>query len=125
MDARKLHAGDGSGARPVPAAAAPGGGPPSRWGDEAAVAELLERHGISTRTATRESLSLSLANRTEAVDFLIRTAGHVVSEQPRLQHEGRWEQLRDDLAELVAARDEGNDGVELRCEYLVVVADRA
>jgi SAM-dependent methyltransferase len=103
----------------------PGGAPPSRWGDEAAVAELLERHGISTRTATRASLSLSLPDRAEAVDFLIRTAGHVVSEQPRLQREGRWEQLRRDLAGLVATRDEGGDGVELRCEYLVVVAERA
>ena len=103
----------------------PGGAPPSRWGDEAAVAELLERHGIGTRTATRTSLSLSLPDRTEAVDFLIRTAGHVVSEQPHLQREGRWRQLRADLAELVAARDEGSDGVELCCEYLVVVAERA
>ena len=103
----------------------PGGAPPSRWGDEEAVTALLERHGISTRTATRESLSLSLANRTEAVDFLIRTAGHVVSEQPRLQREGRWEQLRADLAALVAARDEGGDSVQLRCEYLVIVAERA
>ena len=76
-------------------------------------------------TATRESLSLSLANRTEAVDFLIRTAGHVVSEQPRLQREGRWEQLRDDLTELVTARDEGGDSVQLRCEYVVVAAERA
>ena len=36
----------------------------------------------------RESLSLSLANRTEAVDFLIRTAGHVVSEQPACSAKG-------------------------------------
>jgi hypothetical protein len=103
----------------------PGGAPPSRWGDEAAVTELLERHGISTRATTTESLALSVPNRTEVVDFLIRTAGHVVSEQPRLQREGRWGQLRGDLAELVAARDEGGDSVELRCEYLVVVAERA
>jgi SAM-dependent methyltransferase len=103
----------------------PGGAPPSRWGDEAAAGELLERHGISTKAATTKSLSLSLPGRAEAVDFLIRTAGHVLSEQPRLQREGRWEQLRGDLAELVAARDEGSDGVELRCEYLVVVAERA
>jgi SAM-dependent methyltransferase len=103
----------------------PGGAPPSRWGDEAAVSELLARYGISTRAATTESLSLSLPGRAEAVDFLIRTAGHVLSEQPRLQREGRWEQLRGALAELVAARDDGSDGVELRCEYLVVVAERA
>jgi len=103
----------------------PGGAPPSRWGDAAAVGELLERHGISTRATTTESLSLSLPDRAEAVDFLIRTAGHVVSEQPRLRREGRWEQLRADLAELVAARDEGGDGVKLRCDYLVVVGERA
>jgi SAM-dependent methyltransferase len=103
----------------------PRGPPPSRWGDASAVSRLLDRHGISTRATTAKSLSLSLPDRTEAVDFLIRTAGHVGSEQSRLQREGRWEQLRDDLAELVAARDAGNDSVELRCEYLVVVAERA
>jgi SAM-dependent methyltransferase len=103
----------------------PGGAPPSRWGDETAVGELLERHGISTRAATTESLSLTFGGRDEAVDFLIATAGHVLSEQPRLQREGRWPQLRADLARLVAARDrDTGDGVELRCEYLAVVAER-
>lgn len=103
----------------------PGGAPPSRWGDAAVVTELLGRHGISTRATTTESLSLSLPDQAEAVDFLIQTAGHVVSEQPRLQREKRWEQLRADLTELVAARDGGGDGVELRCDYLIVVAERA
>ena len=39
--ARKLHAGHGSRARSIPAAAACGGAPPSRWGDAAVVTELL------------------------------------------------------------------------------------
>jgi SAM-dependent methyltransferase len=103
----------------------PGAAPPSRWGDQAAVTELLGRHGIRTQTAGVESLSLSFAGSDEAVDFLIRTAGHVLSEQPRLQREGRWQLLRDDLAQLVAARNERSDRVELRCDYLVVVAERA
>ncbi|MGZ4186097.1 MAG: class I SAM-dependent methyltransferase [Solirubrobacteraceae bacterium] len=103
----------------------PGGTPPSRWGDEAAVAELLERHGISPRTTTTESLLLSLPDRAEAVDFLIRSAGHVVFEQPRLEREGRWEQLRGDMEQLVAAWDQDSGAaVELRCEYVVVVAQR-
>jgi len=101
-----------------------GGAPPSRWGDERAVAELLEPHGISARAATTKSLSLCFSDGTEAVDFLIRKAGHVLREQPRLQREGRWEQLRVDLGEVVAARNEGGDGVELLCDYLVVVAER-
>jgi SAM-dependent methyltransferase len=105
--------------------APPGGAPPSSWGDEADVIVLLESHGMSTTTVTTKSLWLSLPDRPEALDFLIRTAGHVVSEQSRLQREGRWQQLRDDLTQLVAARDEGSDSVALRCDYLVVVAERA
>jgi SAM-dependent methyltransferase len=104
----------------------PGGAPPSRWGDEAIVTELLERHGIRTRETTLESLSLSFSDPAEAIDFLIRTAGHVLSEQRRLQREGRWEELRHDLAQLVASRDQDTGcGVELGCGYLVVVAERA
>jgi SAM-dependent methyltransferase len=103
----------------------PGGAPPSRWGDEAAVGELLQRHGISLRAATVDSVALRFGNRDEAVDFLIRTAGHVLCEQPRLQREGRWPELRAGLERLVAAHDDGTgDGVELRCEYLAVVAER-
>jgi SAM-dependent methyltransferase len=103
----------------------PGGGPPSRWGDAAAVSELLERHGIATSAATIKSLSLSFGSHAETVDFLIRTAGHVLSEQLRLQREGRWEQLRGDLAQLVTARDQdAGGGVELGCQYLVVVGER-
>jgi 2-polyprenyl-3-methyl-5-hydroxy-6-metoxy-1,4-benzoquinol methylase len=103
----------------------PGGAPPSRWGDEASVAGLLERHGIGTRTTTTDALSLSLPDEAAAVDFLIRTAGHVVSEQPRLVREGRWQQLRVDLDQLVASwNQDPGAGVELLCEYLVVVAER-
>jgi hypothetical protein len=103
----------------------PGGAPPSRWGDEAAVTELLGRHGITTRATTTASLSLAFEGRAEAVDFLIRTAGHALGEQPRLQREGRWQQMRGDLAQLVASRDHHpGDGVDLRCDYLVVIGER-
>ena len=77
------------------------------------------------RAATTSSLSLAFPDRGEAVDFLIRTAGHVLSEETRLQREGRWGQLRKDLEQLVASRDQDpGTGVELRCEYLVVGAER-
>jgi SAM-dependent methyltransferase len=104
----------------------PGGGPPSRWGDAAAVAQLLEPHGLRIRDRSTSSLSLSFAGRDQAVDFLIRTAGHVRAEQQRLEREGRWQDLRRDLGELVATRDEGDGSrTELRCEYLLVLAERA
>jgi hypothetical protein len=104
----------------------PGGGPPSRWGDPEAVAQLLEPHGLRIRESATSSLSLSFAARDQAVDFLIRTAGHVRAEQPRLERERRWQELRRDLSELVAARDESDgSGVQLPCEYLLVLADRS
>jgi SAM-dependent methyltransferase len=103
----------------------PGGGPPSRWGDATAVAQLLEPHGLRIRERATSSLSLSFADRDQAVEFLIRTAGHVRAEQLRLERERRWQELRRDLGELVAARDEGDgSGLVLRCEYLLVLADR-
>jgi SAM-dependent methyltransferase len=103
----------------------PGGGPPSRWGDAAAVAQLLEPHGLRIGESATSSLSLSFADRDQAVDFLIRTAGHVRAEQPRLERERRWQDVRRALSELVAARDEGDgSGVLLRCEHLLVLADR-
>jgi SAM-dependent methyltransferase len=70
-----------------------GSGPPSRWGDPTELATLLELE--STQTGT-------LAMRPDA-DFLIDTAGHVLAERERLEHEGRWQDLRRDLEALVAS----------------------
>ena len=104
----------------------PASGPPSRWGEEAAVAELLARHAITVLETRRASLALCFSDRSAAVQFLIRTAGHVVSERSRLDQEGRWKQLVTDLGALVAERDDagvdGVHGVELRCEYLLALA---
>jgi ubiquinone/menaquinone biosynthesis C-methylase UbiE len=52
----------------------PGSAPPSRWGDEAAVTEILRPHAIEVRVTRRSSLSLSFDDCTEAREFLIRTA---------------------------------------------------
>lgn len=101
-----------------------GSAPPSRWGDEAAVGELLGRHAIEIRVASRSSLSLSFGDRAEAVAFLIRTAGNVLAERARLERDGRWRDLERDLVKLVRDRDEdADDGVQLECEYLLVLAD--
>lgn len=100
-----------------------GGGPPSRWGEKEALAELLEPHGLSLRRASRHSLPLAFADRREAVDFLVRTAGHVRSEQHDLERSGRWTNVLSDLDRLVAEHDEGGeDGVLLSLEYLLAVA---
>src|SRR3954468_21674048 len=79
----------------------PGSGPPSRWGDESALAELLAAHAVDLESTGRERLALDFDDAGEAVDFLIDTAGHVIAERPRLEAEGRWDSLRRDLAALV------------------------
>jgi SAM-dependent methyltransferase len=99
----------------------PGGGPPSRWGDPDYVAHLLSKHGIEIQSAETSSLHLEVTSPELATDFLIRTAGHVLAERPRLQDEGRWRDLRANLRELVTARSSGR---QLDLEYLVVLAER-
>ncbi|HET9103710.1 MAG TPA: hypothetical protein VFN55_10190 [Solirubrobacteraceae bacterium] len=68
-------------------------------------------------------MRLSFADGTQARRFLIETAGHVLSERPRLEHEGRWTDLEGDLDRLIRERN-GADGrgVQLDCEYLLVLA---
>jgi SAM-dependent methyltransferase len=74
----------------------PGSGPPSRWGDEEALASILDSAGLTITATTRERLGFETD-----VDFLIDTAGHVLAERQRLESEGRWPALRDDLQGLV------------------------
>jgi SAM-dependent methyltransferase len=111
--------GAGAGADVAPAPS------PSRWGDPGAVAALLGGAGLEVVTAEPEHLVLSLPDRMNAVAFLVRTAGNVLAERPRLEAEGRWGELLAALGGLVAARDRGvGERVALRCDYLLVEARR-
>jgi SAM-dependent methyltransferase len=104
----------------------PGGGPPVRWGDPEGARGLLAPHGVSVTGTVPSSLPLCFADRDVAVAFLLATAGHVLAEEPRLRHEGRWDQLRADLDLLVAERDSSTGaGVTVECEYLVVLGEKA
>jgi SAM-dependent methyltransferase len=111
---------------PPPRAADPVAAAPSRWGDPAAVGELLSGAGLSAGDAHADHVALRFEDRLSAVAFLVRTAGHVVVERPRLEAEGRWPQLLAALAALVTERDAGRDGaVTLRLDYLVATAIRS
>jgi SAM-dependent methyltransferase len=82
----------------------PGSGPPSRWGDETALATLLG----TLDHAGRRTLIVEAD-----VDFLIATAGHVLAERERLEREGRWQDLRRDLGEVLGSER------EVALEYLL------
>jgi SAM-dependent methyltransferase len=99
---------------------------PARWGDPVAIGELLGAAGLIAGDAHAEHVELTFEDRLSAVAFLVRTAGHVVAERPRLEAEGRWPQLLAALAALVTERNTGADGgVTLRLDYLVATARRA
>jgi hypothetical protein len=101
-----------------------GSASPSRWGDAEAVSDLLGSHPLSVRLTRLSSLLLSFADCTEARQFLIRTAGHVLVERARLERDGRWTDLESELEQLIRDRNRAaGDAVELECEYLVVLAD--
>lgn len=100
-----------------------GSGPPSRWGDLAALQTLLEDSGLYLTATSSEHLVLAFPDAPAAADFLIRTAGHVITEQQRLTDDGRWNDLRHDLITFVQDRAEATtDQIHLTLDYLLSTA---
>lgn len=98
-------------------------GPPSRWGAPDALQTLLEDSRLRVTAAVPQRLVLAFPDAWATVDFLIRTAGHVVTEQQRLTDNGRWKDLRRDLVAFVQHRGESTGGqVHLTLEYLLATA---
>jgi SAM-dependent methyltransferase len=103
-----------------------GSGPPSRWGDADELEQLLASAGLRVHSPRTEILSMTFANSRAAADFLVRTAGHVVAERDHLREQGRWDDLREALRELVDARAQPVDGgLRLDAEYLLTTAARS
>jgi hypothetical protein len=107
---------------PPPAASS---GPPSRWGDPNALEGLLAPGGLRVVSFDIEKVTLPFADVTDAADFLVRTAGHVIAERERLTAEGRWPDVVAAVEALV--RDRGQQhaaGVAIDCVYLLTTAGR-
>lgn len=100
----------------------PGSAPPSRWGDEQEVHALLGSQGIRVQSMRRSLLRLTFADGGLARQFLIQTAGNVLAERSTLERDQRWSELEADLDNLIHERNVSAEGVELGCEYLVVLA---
>jgi SAM-dependent methyltransferase len=104
----------------------PGSGPPSEWADPNALRALLKDAGATLEHANVERLTLSFDDAPAGADFLIRTAGHIVSHRAELRATGRWHQLGDDLTGFVADRGEQHDDkLLLHLDYLLAVAARS
>ena len=102
-----------------------GGGPPSRWGDPGALKSLLEDSGLRLTATSVQRLAVDFPDAPAAADFLVRTAGHVVSEQQRLTDDGRWDDLRHDLVRFVQHRADPNSAtLRLTLENLLATASK-
>ncbi|WP_280463050.1 class I SAM-dependent methyltransferase [Nocardia carnea] len=103
-----------------------GSGPPSRWGEATSLAGILEPHRLRVTATSSGQVILRFSSSEEAAEFLVRTAGHVMSEQDRLTAEGRWDELHRDLRRFVEQRAEHRrDHLLLPLDYLLATATEA
>lgn len=98
-------------------------GPPSRWGDAEALRALLDDCGLHLAAASHHELVLTFPDAAAGAAFLIRTAGHIVSEQQALTQAGRWNDLHHDLTTFVQQRATATgDHLNLTMDYLLATA---
>jgi SAM-dependent methyltransferase len=99
---------------------------PSRWGDPRSLSDLLTEAGARLSATRSGQLDLRFEHAEAAADFLIRTAGHIVSQAEQLTAAGRWRALRQELVTFVVRQgEERSDGLVLHLDYLIAVAECA
>lgn len=98
---------------------------PILWGTEGHVEELFAAADVALELH-REEVVFDFASVEDALTTFTTRFGPIVKARERLEPEGRWEALRDDLEALFAERGDRSTG---RCgfagEYLVVVGRAA
>ncbi|HEX8102917.1 MAG TPA: methyltransferase domain-containing protein [Solirubrobacteraceae bacterium] len=96
--------------------------PPPLWGDEAYVRELLEALGVEVRFETGRCPFVGFDSPERYVDYLATNYGPLLKARERLTPEGRWEELRAELAAVTASFDQGEPGaLRVESEYLVTL----
>lgn len=96
--------------------------PPPLWGDEEHVRSLLG--GEAELDLKRETVSFDDFDSAEDwVSFMEVAYGPMLKAREKLTPEGRWQELRGELVEIVASLDQGEAGrFHVEAEYLVAVA---
>jgi len=102
----------------------PGSPDPGLWASSPQLERLLGTHGIRLEEMQAGQLELRFDGAAQAADFLIRTAGHVVAARDDLRASGRWQQLTEDLRELVIVRSQAGDGRSLTLDYVIARAEK-
>jgi ubiquinone/menaquinone biosynthesis C-methylase UbiE len=101
------------------------GTPPVKWGVEEYVRELFAGLDVELELERRQ-VDFRYDSVEEVVETFATKFGPVVKARERLEPQGRWPALREDLAKLYAETNEASDGsVSFPGEYLVVAGRKA
>lgn len=95
--------------------------PPPLWGDEAHVRALLEPLGVELELERGTNPFVGFASAADWVEFMAASYGPLLGARTKLEPEGRWDELRDELVGLTASLDQGSPGaLRVESEYLLV-----
>jgi SAM-dependent methyltransferase len=99
--------------------------PPLLWGTEQHVLELFAGKGIDFEFG-RRNVRFAFDSADDSVVYFETKFGPVIKARERLEPEGRWQALRDDLLRLFERHDVGEgDDLEYDSEYLVVLGRKS
>jgi SAM-dependent methyltransferase len=96
--------------------------PPPLWGDESHVRRLFAPHGVELELERATNPFVGFHSPEDWVDFMATHYGPLVTARGRLEPDGRWQDLREELVELTASLDQGGPGaLRVEAEYLLVL----
>jgi len=96
--------------------------PPPLWGDEAHVQRLFAETGVELELEHAMNPFVGFGSPEDWVEFMATNYGPLVTARAKLDPEGRWAELRQELVELTASLDQGiADALHVDAEYLLVL----
>jgi hypothetical protein len=96
--------------------------PPPLWGDEEHVRAVFAPTG-RTVTIERDVSPVEFASLDDYLDFMSAVLGPVALNRPRLEQEGRFDDLREAMREVFASFNEADDGsFRANPQYLAITA---
>lgn len=94
--------------------------PPLGWGEPSRVRELFEGTGL-TLTFEHQAWEITHPSVDAAVDCYAKNLGPVIQARTLARADGRWSDLRADLADLFARHATGDGHVVVPAAYLVII----
>jgi SAM-dependent methyltransferase len=96
--------------------------PPPLWGDEAHVRELFAGTGVELAFERATNPFVGFRSPEDWVEFMARHYGPLLTARAKLEPEGRWDELREEMVALTTSLDRGGPGaLRVDSAYLLVL----